>query len=67
MKVEIVVALISGAVSLAGIIVTAIITNSLVAYRVKMLEAKVDKHNTLIERMFKVETEVENLKERITK
>lgn len=67
MKVEIIVALISGAVSLAGIIITAIITNSLVAYRVKMLEAKVDKHNTLIERMYKVETEVDNLKERITK
>lgn len=67
MKAEIIVALISGAVSLAGIIITALITNSLVAYRVKMLEAKVDKHNTLIERMYKVETEIENLKERITK
>ena len=67
MKAEIIVALISGAVSLAGIIITALITHSLVAYRVKMLEAKVDKHNTLIERMYKVETEIENLKERITK
>lgn len=41
-------------VSLVGIFVT----NSLSAYRIKQLEAKVDKHNTLIERMYKVEGQI---------
>ena len=52
-------------VSLAGIIITAIITNSLVKYRVGELEKKVEKHNTLIERMYVVETEVSDIKERM--
>lgn len=58
---EIIIALIS----LAGIIVTSIISNSLIKWRLSALEAKVDKHNNLIERMYIVETEVENLKEKI--
>ena len=58
---EIIVALIS----LAGIIITSIISNSLIKWRLSSLEAKVDKHNQLIERMYVVETEVENLKEKI--
>lgn len=58
---EIIIALIS----LAGIIVTSIISNSLIKWRLSALEAKVDKHNNLIERMYIVETEVENLKEKM--
>ena len=58
---EIIIALIS----LAGIIITSIISNSLIKWRLSALEAKVDKHNNLIERMYIVETEVENLKEKI--
>ena len=58
---EIIVALIS----LAGIIITSIISNSLIKWRLSALEEKVDKHNKLIERMYVVETEVENLKEKI--
>lgn len=58
---EIIVALIS----LAGIIITSIISNSLIKWRLSALEEKVDKHNNLIERMYVVETEVENLKEKI--
>lgn len=58
---EIIVALIS----LAGIIITSIISNSLIKWRLSALEAKVDKHNNLIERMYIVETEVENIKEKL--
>ena len=58
---EIIVALIS----LAGIIITSIISNSLIKWRLSALEAKVDKHNNLIERMYIVETELKDLKEKM--
>ena len=58
---EIIVALIS----LAGIIITSIISNSLIKWRLSTLEEKVDKHNNLIERMYVVETELKDLKENI--
>ena len=62
---ELFTALLPSVISLCGIIITAIITNSLIKYRVGELEKKVEKHNTLIERMFVVETEVKDIKERI--
>lgn len=52
-------------ISLAGIIITAIITNSLVSYRVGQLEKKVDKHNNVIERTFALESKVELLEKEI--
>lgn len=58
---EIVVAIIS----LAGIVITSIINNSLVKWRIQSLENKVDKHNQLIERMYVVETEVKDIKEHL--
>ncbi len=54
-------------ISLAGIIITAIITNSLVSYRVGQLEKKVDKHNNVIERTFALESKVELLEKEIFK
>lgn len=60
---EILVTIVPSVVSLLGIIITGIITNSLIKYRVGELEKKVDKHNNLIERMFVVETEIKDLKE----
>ena len=62
---EIVIAIVPSVVSLCGIIITAVITNSLIKYRVGELEKKVDKHNNLIERMFVVETEVKDIKEHL--
>lgn len=62
---DIFMALLPSVISLCGIIITAVITNSLIKYRVGELEKKVDKHNTLIERVFVVETEVKDIKERI--
>lgn len=47
--------------TLAGIL----ISNKLAMYRIEQLEKKVDKHNTVIERTFKLEQEVTDLKEHL--
>ena len=60
---EIIVAVVPSIVSLLGIIITAAITNSFVKYRVGELEKKVEKHNSVIERVYKLETEVKDMKE----
>lgn len=52
-------------ISLLGILITALITNSIVKYRVEQLEKKVDKHNNLIERMYVCETEIKDIKEHL--
>lgn len=52
--------LINAGISLLGIVLTAIATNSLVKYRVEQLEKKVDKHNNIIERVFKLEQKMED-------
>lgn len=63
MNADVLLGLVPSLISLAGIIITAVITNSLVKYRVEQLEKKVDKHNNLIERMFVCETEIKDIKE----
>lgn len=63
--IDVMITIIPSVVSLLGIIITAVITNSLIKYRVGELEKKVDKHNNLIERMFVVETEVKDIKEHL--
>lgn len=60
-----VLALAPSIISLIGILITAIITNSLVKYRIEQLEKKVDKHNNLIERMFVCETQIKDIKEHL--
>lgn len=62
---EVLLVAIPSLISLAGIIITAIITNSLVSYRVGQLEKKVDKHNNVIERTFALESKVEILEKEI--
>ena len=54
--------LINAGVSLAGIIITAITSYQLIKYRVEQLEKKVDKHNNVIERVFKLEQKVEDFR-----
>ena len=65
MSTEIIVALLSllgtAICSLAGILAA----NKLVIYRIEQLEKKVEKHNTLIERTYKVEESVTLLDEKI--
>jgi hypothetical protein len=55
------VAIITGLFSLGGIIISSLITNSIVKYRVDQLEKKVDKHNAVIERVYKLEQKVEDI------
>lgn len=58
-----------GILSLAGTVIgtfSGIMTaNRLTNYRIEQLEKKVDKHNTVIERVFKLEGEMDTVDERI--
>ena len=58
-------ALISGAFTVTGIVIGIIASSSLTRYRLKQLEEKVDKHNSLIERMYKVEGRVTALESEV--
>lgn len=72
---EIIVTIISCVFTLAGVIITVISGNKattkhvkeqtdLTLYRIDQLEKKQDKHNTLIERMYKVEEQLNVIEER---
>ena len=52
------IAIISGACTLVGTFAGIVTSSKLTAYRIEQLEKKVDKHNTVIERTFKLETRV---------
>lgn len=66
---EVIVAIISGlCVAIPSIISTIIVNNrnkNLLIYRVDSLEEKVNKHNNLIDRMYKVESRVTVLEDEI--
>ena len=55
MSAEIWVAIITSVMSLCGVIITVYFGNSKTLYRIEQLEKKQDKHNSLIERMYRVE------------
>ena len=83
MNTEIIVALITGGLAFAGVLVTVYFSNKkmseqirlqaeqtrkkneeqadLTRYRIDQLEKKQDKHNSLIERMYKLEQRVDDL------
>ena len=65
----IVVALITGGLSLAGTLITSIYTHrkstALVIYRIEQLEKKVEKHNNVIERTYQLERRCDVLEEKI--
>ena len=52
------VALISGACTLVGTFAGILASSKLTVYRLEQLEKKVDKHNTVIERTYALETRV---------
>lgn len=58
MRSEVVVALLSLVGTFIGTIGGILATQKLVTYRLQKLEEKVDKHNNLIDRMYKIETRV---------
>lgn len=58
-------ALISGAVTLIVCLITQSKTRALIEYKLDELTERVNKHNNLIERTYKLETEVAVIKEHI--
>lgn len=58
MRSEIVVALLSLVGTFIGTLGGILTTQKLVSYRLQKLEEKVDKHNNLIDRMYKIESRV---------
>ena len=58
MKSEVVVALLSLVGTFIGTIGGILTSQKLTSYRIGKLEEKVDKHNNLIDRMYKIETRV---------
>lgn len=52
---DIIVALIAAAGTLVGSFGGILVSNKLVNYRIEQLEKKVDKHNNLVERVYKLE------------
>ena len=60
------IAIISSGAALASAVLTGIITGNKTIYRIDQLEKKVDKHNTLVERMAVVETDIKAVHYRIT-
>ena len=61
----IIVAIISGAFTLIGTLGGIVASGKLTAYRIEQLEKKVDKHNSVIERMYKLEESDAVFKEEI--
>lgn len=63
---EIIVALLSLAGTLLGSIAGIMASNKLTLYRIEQLEKKVDKHNNLIERTYKLEERQTVLEEKVS-
>ena len=61
MSTEIIVALLSLLGTAIGSLAGILAANKLVVYRIEQLEKKVEKHNNLIERTYKLESDVEHL------
>ena len=62
MNVEtIIVALITAGFAFLGVYISNRKQAALVAYRLEKLEQKVDKHNSVVERMYRLEEQVKNL------
>ena len=57
-------AAVTALLSLLGVIMTNKTTRNLIIYRVEQLERKVDKHNQVIERTYKLEQKVEDLEKK---
>lgn len=56
-------AVISGIVSLVICLITQNKTQALIEYRLDKVEEKMDKHNNLVERVYKLEQKIEDMQE----
>lgn len=62
---EVLNALISAIAVIVSGLISAIVSNKLMAYRIEQLEKKVDKHNTVIDRTYRLEAEIEVIENEI--
>lgn len=65
MDTVIVSSLISAFSAIVVCIITSIFNNKLIAYRIQELEKKMDKHNGVIERVYKLEKDVAVINEKL--
>lgn len=61
----IIVALITLVGTIGSGVLSAVISNNLIKYRVEQLEKKVDKHNNLIDRMYKAESNIKLIQQEV--
>lgn len=64
MNPEIIVALIAGVVSVLGVILTNNASNKIMQEQIKELTHQVEKHNSVIERTYEAEKQIDVLKEK---
>ena len=62
---EVLHALISAISVIASGLISAIVSNKLMRYRIEQLEKKVDKHNSIIDRTYHLEAQVEVIENEI--
>ena len=62
---EILHALINAIAVIVSGLISAIVSNKLMAYRIEQLEKKVDKHNSVIDRTYHLEAQVEVIENEI--
>ena len=62
---EVLHALINAASVILSGLISAIVSNKLMAYRIEQLEKKVDKHNSVIDRTYHLEAQVEVIENEI--
>lgn len=65
MTTEIIVAILSCAGTLIGSLTGILVANKLVNYRIEQLEKKVEKHNNIVERTYRLEEDFEALREKV--
>ena len=65
MNPEVLHALINAVSVIVSGLIAAIVSNKLMAYRIEQLEKKVDKHNSVIDRTYHLEAEVEVIENEI--
>ena len=61
----IIVAIITLVGTIGSRVLSAVISNNLIKHRVEQLEKKVDKRNNLIDRMYKVESNIKLIQEEV--
>ena len=62
---EVLHALINAVSVIVSGLISAIVSNKLMAYRIEQLEKKVDKHNSVIDRTYHLEAQVEVLENEV--